>query len=158
MEGRAKRSKQQITKKDFPSLEHGCMADIIHPGSLLLGRRCKQTMEMPYILTNCLTMNIICSLLHQAPATLTPTCQTLNAKWHSISGLDPKLLTALKITFDCHFILSAILILSSRPSYRDRVIIIQEKGRISLAVSPHISLRSGTTISSDVPSSFPLGP
>lgn len=140
----------------MPSLERGCIADIIHPGSFLLGRRCKQTMEMPFIVTNCLTMNIICPLLHQTPATLTPTSQTLSAKWHSISGLDPKLLTTLKIAFDCHFVLSAILFLSSRPSYRDRVII--PEGRIGLPLSPHVSLRSGTTISSDVPSSFPLGP
>lgn len=87
---------------------------------------------------------------------LTPTYQNLNAKWPSISGLDPKLLTTLKIAFDYHFILSAILFLSSRPSYRDRVII--QEGKISLPVSPHMYLRSGTTISSDVPSSFPLGP
>ena len=102
MEGRAERSKKQTIKKDLSSLERGCITDIIHPVSFLLGRGSKQTMEMPFIVTTCLTMNMMSPSQPDSRYSDT-TCQTLNPKRYSISRLDPKFLRALQIAFGLLF-------------------------------------------------------
>lgn len=103
----------------------------------LLGRRSKQTTEMPFTSTLCLTINIsqrwLCS---------DTTLQTLNNEGYPVSRLDPKFLTALKITLGLLLsYLCNIVSIFQAHLHRDRALI-QEKGRNNFLLIPHMSLKS----------------
>lgn len=75
------RDKRSKSPKKTSILEGGCITDIVHLVSCLLGRGSKQT-------------DSCCS---------DATPQTFNPEGYSVSRLDPKFLTALKITFGLLF-------------------------------------------------------
>lgn len=97
------RDKRSKSPKKTSILEGGCITDIVHLVSCLLGRGSKQTMETPFT-GDCLPnkeYHFLSLPTDSCYSDATP--QTFNPEGYSVSRLDPKFLTALKITFGLLF-------------------------------------------------------